>query len=208
MPADQPGAPLPESDKPLLLRTDFTDDAAWQALREALGSAEVTFLDGAGYREVTAYQLMELVPADSPHPVLLVADDATFAGDDRTLLVIDLVDEPGQTFRAMPDAIHTVVGNLFIANMSFADFMNSAAATDGVYRLSARYHEALAELTRASELARQALPADAMRKIPGPSMHRRGAPAARRSIPVTPAKSASPGRRTQPPHAPGDSPAE
>ena len=92
--------------------------------------------------------------------MLLVADEVTFSGDDRTVLVVDLVEEPGQAFRAAPDAVRSVVGNLVIQNMYFSEFRDSVDDA-GVYRLSPKYHQALAELRSATE-------APTTISIPGP----------------------------------------
>jgi hypothetical protein len=139
--------PLPETDRPPLVRTDFTDDEAWSALREEISEDLVTFVADPAYRDLPARQL---APDDSHHPVLLVADDVTFSNDDRTVLVVDLDEEPGQTFRAMPDAVRTVVGNLVIQNMYFSE-LRASVDDAGVYRLSPKYHQAMAELLSANQ---------------------------------------------------------
>jgi len=139
-PPDPSAVPLPETANPPLLRTDFTDDEAWSALRDEVGDGCVTFVADPVHRGLPARQLV-----GSRHPVLLVADEVTFSNDDRTLLVVDLVEEPGQAFRIVPDAVRSVVGNLVIQNMYFSDFRGSVDDA-GVYRLSPKYHQALAEL--------------------------------------------------------------
>jgi len=145
MSSDPTAAPLPETDKSLLVRTDFSDDEAWAALQEEIDGEYVTFVADPGYRELTVERLLALVPAGSVHPVLVVADEVTFSAEEHALLMVDLDEEPGRTFRAVPDAVPTVVGNLSIQNLYFSDYLESVDGT-GVYRLSARYFAALAEL--------------------------------------------------------------
>ncbi|HEX2130806.1 MAG TPA: hypothetical protein VHH15_04540 [Actinophytocola sp.] len=144
-----PSSPLPHAENPLLVRTDFTDDAAWAGLRAEVDDEYLTYVADPAHRDLSPADLLSLLPPDSPHPVLVVADATTFARDDHPLLVVDLDEEPGRTFRAAPDAVRTVVGNLSIQNMGFEDFLDSVSEDgdqDGVYRLHPRYFEALAAL--------------------------------------------------------------
>lgn len=135
-------APLPETDAAPLVRTDFTDGQAWVALQEALdvewdvADDYVSFVDEPEYRGLSAAQLAALVPAGCPHPVLLVADDVTFASDDLPVLLVDLaglVDGPDRTFRAPAGAIDSIIANLADGTTSFADHVRSVDAT-GAYR--------------------------------------------------------------------------
>jgi len=84
-PPDPSAVPLPETDNPPLLRTDFTDDEAWSALRAEVGDGCVTFVADPVHRGLPARQLY------------------------------------------------------------FSDFRDSVDDA-GVYRLSPKYHQALAEL--------------------------------------------------------------
>lgn len=137
--------PLPVASTPLV-RTDFTDDAAWAA-----AAAEVTadrFVDGDGdgyaadvepvddarYDGLTAGQLCRLVPPDAEWALLLVADRTTMTSPERTVLVVDLdEDTVGRTFRATPDAVLEIESNLGLSNMDWEDFANDTDA-DGVFR--------------------------------------------------------------------------
>lgn len=143
---------LPASDYSPLLRTDFTDDDAWQALLGQIGGDWVTVVTDPAHAGLSVPELMALVPDGSRYPVVVVADDATFASADRPLLLIDVQEEPGRTFRAVPDAFSSAIANLAIQNQSFADYLSSVDAA-GVYRLSDRHHQALAELRGAMRRA-------------------------------------------------------
>jgi hypothetical protein len=48
-------------------------------------------------------------------------------------LVVDLFEEPGRTFRAVPSAIQSIENNLSIANMDFWEFADNVDAA-GVFR--------------------------------------------------------------------------
>ncbi|TDQ54246.1 DUF6924 domain-containing protein [Actinorugispora endophytica] len=122
--------PLPETEDPLVVRTDFSDDAAWRAVVEAVReptggdgfTAYVDLLDDPAYQGLSKDRLMELVSEDSDHTFLMVVDDVAISHPEHPLLVVDLYDEPGLAFRAVPRSIAAIANNLSIANMDFDDF--------------------------------------------------------------------------------------
>ncbi|MFB9840038.1 DUF6924 domain-containing protein, partial [Actinoallomurus acaciae] len=138
-------ARLPETDHSPLLRTDFTDDDAWQALLDEIGDDWVTVVEDPGHQSLAVPALLALVPDGSRYPVLVVADEVTFSSAERSLLLIDVSEEPGRTFRAVPDAYRSAIANLSIQNQSFDDYLRSAGDS-GVYRISDRQRQAMAEL--------------------------------------------------------------
>ncbi len=161
-------ARLPQSDHSPLLRTDFTDDAAWQALVDEVGGDWVTVMADPGHDGLSVAELTELVPEGARYPVLAVADGVTFSSDSPlsgSLSLVDLREEPGRTFRAVPDAFRSAIANLAIQNEGFGDFLPKLDEA-GVYRLSDRHLQALAEL-RATMRPNTGTPV-AGRTIPGP----------------------------------------
>ncbi|GAA0270492.1 hypothetical protein GCM10009527_078500 [Actinomadura nitritigenes] len=133
--------PLPEPADlaSLVMRTDFTDDMAWEALKAAL---EASHSGGATYVSDPAYagvSVQTLVAADAAAAdeekltYLFLADATTMTGDERSLLAVDLYEEPGRTFRLPPRWYGDVSANLSIANMDFADFAD-AADESGTFR--------------------------------------------------------------------------
>ena len=130
--------PLPKSDQALVLRTDFSNDSAWAqvcaAIRRPVDGflAYVEFVDDPAFRDITTDQVVEL-GRDIPMSYIIVADRDTIALPDHTLLIVDLAEEPGRTFRAIPSQIQSIENNLSIANLDFREFAE-AAGTDGVYR--------------------------------------------------------------------------
>ncbi|MEU0302601.1 hypothetical protein ABZ252_24495 [Streptomyces sp. NPDC006175] len=136
---------LPETDYSPLLRTGFTDDDAWQALLDEIVDEWMTVLPDSGHRGLSVQELVALVPDGSCYPVLIVADDATFSSTERSLLLIDVDEEPGRTFRAVPDAVQSVNSNLSIQNQSFGDYLDSLGDS-GIYRVSDKQRQALAAL--------------------------------------------------------------
>lgn len=167
-------APLSGTDLSPLLRTDFTDDAAWQALLEEIEQSWLTVMADRAHEGLSVPELLALVPDGSRYPALVVADRETFAAEERTLLLIDVQEEPGRTFRvAVPDAFASVLGNLAIQNQGFDDYLDSGSlGDDGVYRLSDRHRQAMAALRSAQNT--QGAPAFAVvrGRVPGPGNQR------------------------------------
>jgi hypothetical protein len=111
---------LPQSDDltSLVLRTDFTDDAGWEALRSALGD-HATCVSDPAFAGTTVHSLVAADAAATEEDrifSLFLAD----GGED--LLAVDLADEPGRTFRLPVDRFADMSANLSIGNMDFADF--------------------------------------------------------------------------------------
>ncbi|CAM5250869.1 hypothetical protein GCM10010329_07810 [Streptomyces spiroverticillatus] len=128
----------------LIVRTDFGDEGAWEAvLRELHPEFRVLDRDGASTEEAwTAYR------DDEDLSVVFLADRHTMTSPDRALLALnlgwedtstldptyyqDLVDHPEpRELRVMPGAVHSVHVNLQLANMDFAEFADEAATSPG-----------------------------------------------------------------------------
>jgi len=124
---------LPASDRALLLRADFADDATWAALlaavrepqREEGFQAEVLAVSDREYDGSTVDQLLSLARRGRFRSYLLVADRTTIAHPDRPVLVIDLSHQPGPHVPRNPSCMWSVENNLSLANMDFSDFFLS-----------------------------------------------------------------------------------
>ncbi|MFD2415058.1 DUF6924 domain-containing protein [Amycolatopsis pigmentata] len=136
---------FPETDYSPLLRTDFTDDEAWQAILDEIGDDWMTVMADPGHQGLSVPELVALVPEGNRYPVLVVADEVTFSSAERSLLLIDVRQENGRTFRVVPDAIQSAVGNLSIDNETFDDYLDSVDES-GVYRIHEKQRQALAAL--------------------------------------------------------------
>jgi hypothetical protein len=128
----------------LLVRTDYSDDAAWQA---ALSAATAVYdaddfgRIGARLQPVESPELEHLTPQDLTRlpredylGELAVADTRTM--QDQTVLFVDLNEfnqQVGRTFRSVPQQVEPIVANLSISNMDFVEFADRADA-DGVFR--------------------------------------------------------------------------
>ncbi|MFF0836728.1 MULTISPECIES: DUF6924 domain-containing protein [unclassified Streptomyces] len=136
------GMPLPQPDDltSLVLRTDFSDDGAWDAVRAALDAADgychATYVSELRFACVGVRALVdEEAAADEEAQIIHVflADAATMGDTHHPLLAVDLSDEPGRTFRLPAQWFPDVSANLSIANMDFAEFAD-AADESGTFR--------------------------------------------------------------------------
>src|SRR5262249_31010224 len=95
---------LPKTKDTPLVRTDFSDDAAWTALcasvERPVGEfrAYVTPVDDRAFDRSTVKQVTEAA-SGCGHLFTLVADERALRDPEHPILVIDLSEEPGRTFR-------------------------------------------------------------------------------------------------------------
>ncbi|QUQ72448.1 DUF6924 domain-containing protein [Kutzneria sp. CA-103260] len=135
---------LPETERPLLLRTGFGAEDAWAALVADFHRATMDFgdeepsdfvaiVDDPVYRDLSAAEIIALMPADGPHGYLVVADETAIKDAEHPLLLIDLLDDPGREFRSVPDGLCLIVANLDVGNRDLVEYADSVD-DDGVYR--------------------------------------------------------------------------
>ena len=128
---------IPETQNSLVLRIDFSDERAWQevcaAIEEPVGEfrAYVTFVSDPAFEGITIEEVVERTKKDVGF--LFIVDDMTISQEEHPILVVDLWDEPGRTFRVIPSEMWSVENSLSIANMDFWEFADNADA-DGVFR--------------------------------------------------------------------------
>ena len=123
-----------------MLRTDFSDEACWRSIcaevlaetadgfRAYVDVVEDRAFDGFGTDDVLA-----TVGDDYRWGYLVVGDRLTMTQAEHPFLVLDLLDERGRSFRALPREVQAIENNLSIANMDFSEFADSAGS-DGVFR--------------------------------------------------------------------------
>lgn len=152
--------PLPGSEKPLLVRTDFSNDEAWQAICSNVGAPPsevrgamdqllelnammglpdegadgfVDPVDDSAYAKAEPAALIGALPTEHGAACLFVADQLTMTHADHPLLVVDLMIERGRTFRTIPSEVWAIDSNLSICNMDWEDFADHVDA-EGVFR--------------------------------------------------------------------------
>ncbi|MFF4945519.1 DUF6924 domain-containing protein [Streptomyces rubiginosohelvolus] len=146
---------------PLVIRTDYTDDAAWGEVVAALEravkgerdwEAAVHLVEDRRWDGVTGDEALAAAARDEELSVVFLADEVTMRSPLRPLLALDLgadddedldpayyeelIDSPPpREVRVAPDAVHMVHANLQLANVDFPEFVEDAAADpDGVVR--------------------------------------------------------------------------
>ncbi|RDI68095.1 DUF6924 domain-containing protein [Nocardia pseudobrasiliensis] len=142
---------LPETPAVPVVRTDFSDQAAWERVKAGIGwvtpdefKADVTFVDDPTFEGVPVADLLERLPKGGGHALLLVVDETTIRSPEYPVLVVDLGSEPdpeddwpgepaGRSFRALPHTIQEIENNLSIANMDWEEFADDVD-DDGVRR--------------------------------------------------------------------------
>lgn len=132
---------IPQTENALILRTDFSNQAIWEAIcrefQKPVGifrfRANVDFLDDAEYVGITKQQLLELIPQNYNHTFIIIADQTAISHPDHPLLIVDLYEGSGNEFRAIPSQIQGIENNLSIANMDFEEFAE-AVDEDGIFR--------------------------------------------------------------------------
>ena len=97
--------------------------------------AYVEFLENDAFRDLTNQELLARVPSDYRHSFIFVVDNIAIRPPDFAVLVIDLYDERGRTFRTIPSQIQGIENNLSISNMDFSEFAENVDE-DGVFRVS------------------------------------------------------------------------
>jgi len=133
--------PLPRTKNAAVIRTDFSDERAWESICEAIVrpdpeegfQAYVEFISDPEYAGLTVDQLLSLNPRASGHRFLFMVDRVSLTDPEQPVLVVNLSGEPGRTFRVIPPEIWGVENNLSIANMGFEEFADSADS-DGTFR--------------------------------------------------------------------------
>jgi hypothetical protein len=132
---------IPNTENALVLRTDFSDQAAWVEicgeLRKPVGTlhflAYLDYLNDMEYAGIEKNQLLDLMPPSYSHSFIIVADEKAMTHPEHPLLIIDLSKDSAGEFRAVPSQIQAIQNNLSIANLDFKEFTD-AADQDGVFR--------------------------------------------------------------------------
>ena len=134
--------PLPVCTSTPVLRTDFSDDDAWEVARTAIvGPDEVEappnleVINDPAYADLSSAEVVALATEDSigTHACLFVVDHTTTTSPEHAVLVVDLREERGREFRCAASEIQAVETSLAISATDFVSFAD-AVADDGVFR--------------------------------------------------------------------------
>lgn len=131
----------PKTNDSIVLRTDFTDDNAWQKVCKIINTpktsfgfvAKVEFYDDRIFSNATQQQIMAGLPTTGNRWFLLVADNLSISHAEHPVLCIDLMKDVGANFRVIASQVVTVENNLATQSMAFTEFANAVDA-DGIFR--------------------------------------------------------------------------
>lgn len=134
---------LPKTSDPQVVRTDFEHQEAWEAICNLIRApvhefgnafyAYVYFLDDAEFQGLSVPDLLTCLPDDYGHFFLFVVDAIAITTPEHPILAVDLGDQRGRSFRAIPSTVQSIQNNLSLANMDFFEFAESADK-DGIFR--------------------------------------------------------------------------
>jgi len=132
---------LPDFDYSLVIRTDFSNDALWQAICEQLKqpqapygfAANVECINDTSCDGLTPTAVPSILPEESDRAFVFLVDAIAVANAEHPILVVDVSEQPGRFFRVVPSQAWAVENNLRLANMDFEDFA-AACGPDGVMR--------------------------------------------------------------------------
>ncbi|MDL4821285.1 DUF6924 domain-containing protein [Actinomadura opuntiae] len=125
----------------LVIRTDFSDQRAWEAVRAAIEDVDEGNDDGDGdymyppefkedraYQEFSAEEIVSRLPKAIQDPFVAVVDKATITSAEMPILLIGLErnDDYERTFRVIPRELPSIEVNLSLGNMDFFEFAQSA----------------------------------------------------------------------------------
>lgn len=133
--------PVPPDFHVLVVRTDFSDDAAWARVCTAVEAANcegytptLVRVNDRAYEGLTSDELRAHVGPETFY--LFMVDARTVADSEQPLLVVDVDPESekqGRVFRAVPRDVCAIDANLGIANMDFNELADSVDV-GGVFR--------------------------------------------------------------------------
>jgi len=129
---------IPKTENPFVLRTDFSDEPAWTSLIKLLQdrddefSPSLDFISDRAFDGLTPDELPSLLSEGSCQAFAFIIDRIALTHSGHPILVVDLYDKPGRTFRVIAAALGSVANNLSISNMDFANFAK-AVDKDGIF---------------------------------------------------------------------------
>ena len=131
---------IPASDRTLLLRSDYRDESAWAELCRLVEApyeqgfrAYVTFVDNPGLAGRTLDELTAVAESAGYQSFFFVADREAIEGPEHPVLVVNLHEQRGRTFRVIPSQMWAVENNVSLGNVEFSAFADNADS-DGVLR--------------------------------------------------------------------------
>ena len=129
---------VPATDGAAVVRTDFSDDAAWDRLLALMAQpqgdfvAEIEGVSDPAFDGVSPAEIVAGASADD-HAFIFIADSQALSSSECAVVVADVQDGIDETFRVVPAHAWSVENNLSLGNLDFTDFLG-AVDGDGVFR--------------------------------------------------------------------------
>lgn len=131
---------LPASEFALVVRSDFEDDLAWQAVCAEIQApqtnenftASVECVSDPQCSDLSQDEICSLIPDAEERSFVFVVDARTMSSPEHAVLVVKTADSR-RSFRVLPREAWAVENNLNLANMDFEEF-EDAVDSDGVFR--------------------------------------------------------------------------
>lgn len=135
--------PLPKTERVLVVRTDFTDEAMWNAIcgtiRRADGPSpgsyaqDIECVSNPAYSDLTAARLLTLLPKGDWRFAAFLVDTVALTHPEHPVLAVDVRGKSGRTFRVVPrELVH--IEDFWLCNMSFKEVIE-CADPDGIFRV-------------------------------------------------------------------------
>jgi hypothetical protein len=115
----------------LMVRTDFADEAAWQATVALTANrgpryCEMQTCDDPAYAGLTPLQLEALAYPVEDLEYLAIADAQTMRDPNHAVLIMGLLEEPGRTFRCVPSKLVLIDVDLFFGSRDLASWADDS----------------------------------------------------------------------------------
>lgn len=137
---------LNQPENPWLVRTDFSNEEVWVAIRKLVCLPQIEPLSGMEcyanletideprFKDKVYRDIVGDLPDDYPGYVVFLVDTETITNKELPILVMDFsFTDQIKSLRAIPSAIQSIENNLSLGNMDFDDFYN-ARDYDGIFR--------------------------------------------------------------------------
>ena len=135
---------IPKTEKPLVLRTDFTDEIAWKDICQTINTAVkidettefkayVDIVSDPVFEGMEQEEILSLLPEDHGQFILFVVDAEAIKNPNHPLLCIDLVGGEGNNFRVFASDVQGVENNISVGNFCF-DELAELVDVNGVFQ--------------------------------------------------------------------------
>ncbi|RJL35833.1 DUF6924 domain-containing protein [Bailinhaonella thermotolerans] len=133
---------LPDVDALFVVRTDYSDEERWGAVRALLADMEddrwmperpvrMRFVENPAYHGLPARQILALLPDGYVDPLLIIADKVTLDSPETPFLVIER--DSGIGLRVIPSELDHLHVNIYIGNVDLGGYIETSDA-DGLFR--------------------------------------------------------------------------